>query len=439
MGKKSSWNPIIGLEVHVELKTKSKMFCSCPNKHFNQKPNTQTCPLCLGLPGALPVANKKAIEAGIIIALALDCQINKNFWFDRKNYFYPDLPKGYQISQHFSPLGIKGRVPFLINGQFKKIGISDVHLEEDTAKLIHEKSETLIDFNRSGVPLLEIVSQPEIHSSEEAKAYLKRIQQTIRWLGLSDCDMEKGSMRLEVNISLNQNPNQLPNYKVEIKNLNSFRFAEKAIDYEIKRQTSLLEKGAKLKQETRGFNSEKGVTYIQRIKESAKEYRYFPEPDLPPFKITDPEIKKLKKAISDLPWLWEEKIIKAGIPWPWTQIICQTREKARLFWQAKELDPKISPRKIANWLVNKPAAPGIGPRKLITLIKQETAKFDLTEKEILKTVKEVVKENPKAAEDYRNGKTQAIGFLIGQIQRKTKGKAEPKLTAELIKNQLVKN
>jgi len=415
------------------------MFCSCLNKHFGEKPNSHVCPVCLGLPGALPVPNQKAIEETIIIALAFNCQINKSFWFDRKNYFYPDLPKGYQISQNFSPIGINGNVPIRFNGQTKKIFLDNIHLEEDTGKLIHKNNKTLIDFNRSGVPLVEIVSRPVMHSAEEAKAYLKRIQQTIRWLGFSDCDMEKGSMRLEANISVLQLTSsrvneltslKLPDYKVEIKNLNSFRFVEKAINYEIKRQIEILKQGKQPKQETRGFNVKKGVTYSQRSKEVAKDYRYFPEPDIPPFKINDREVSHLKKAIGDLPWAVEKKIIDMKIRGQWAQIIAQEKSTVKLFFEASKIfTQKVE---IANWLVNKKLPQNINAKELIKLIKREKNKFSLSEKEITQEIQKVIKENHKAVEDYKKGKIQAIGFMIGQVQRKTKGKADPEITRKLL-------
>ncbi len=435
----SSWRPIIGLEVHAELNTKAKMFCQCSAEHFGKKPNTHTCPVCLGLPGALPVPNISGIEKSILIALAFGSKLNRKFWFDRKNYFYPDLPKGYQISQHFKPIGLRGKVPVLIKGKLKDIALDNIHLEEDTGKLIHKDEETLIDFNRSGVPLIEIVSEPVLSSGEEAKAYLQRLQQTLRWLGVSDCDMEKGSMRLEANISVSKTE-KLPDYKVEIKNLNSFKFVQKAIGYEIKRQIKLLEKGEKPKQETRGFNLEKGITYSQRSKEVAKDYRYFPEPDIPPFSFSKKEIEKIKDSLSKLPWELEQEIIQMGVSESWIDTVTKTKELGELFLATslRAKKEKIEPDQLAKYLTNQPALRKASPEKIIKAIKADQNKFSLGEKEIGEYIKEALRENPKAVADYKGGKTQVLGFLIGQVQAKAKGKAEPKFTAREIIKQIKK-
>lgn len=289
---------VVGLEIHVELCTKSKMFCKCSADHFEKDPNSQTCPVCLGLPGALPVPNQKAIEWTIMIANALNCSIRNTFKFDRKHYFYLDLPKGFQISQYDQPVGNDGFLE--ING--KKYRIERVHLEEDTAKLNRYQEETLIDFNRSGVPLVEIVSKPDFRDSETVKQFLEELYWTVKYLGVSNADMEKGNMRLEPNISVRKvGETSLPKYKVELKNINSFKYVKDAIDYEFKRQVVLLEKGETPKQETRGYDSKKKETYPQRSKESASDYRYFPEPDIPPIELSDAEIDSIVCQMPELP------------------------------------------------------------------------------------------------------------------------------------------
>jgi aspartyl-tRNA(Asn)/glutamyl-tRNA(Gln) amidotransferase subunit B len=437
---KSSWQPIIGLEVHVELKNKAKMFCSCPSDHFCVKPNTNTCPVCLGLPGALPVPNWQGIEKTIIIAKAFGSKINRSFWFDRKNYFYPDLPKGYQISQQHRPIGIGGKVPIVVDGKLKDILLDNIHLEEDTAKLIHKKEKTLIDYNRSGVALVEIVTQPCLRSAKEAKLYLQRLRQTLRWIGVSDCDMEKGSMRLEANISIARSRKGpidiLPNYKVEVKNLNSFKFVEKSIKYEIGRQIEILKKGKTPKQETRGFDPVEGKTYSQRSKEVAKDYRYFPEPDIPPFRISLKKLSEIKKKISVLPWQIEEKWLKMGIPKDWVAILSAKKTLADLLEQTIKKDKnQVGGKQIAKILVNRPNLRNKNPDQILKVIASEKKQFSLTKGEILIVVKKVLLEQPKAVADLKGGKQQVIGFLVGQVQAKTEGKADPKKIIELIVEQ----
>ncbi|KKQ42072.1 MAG: Aspartyl/glutamyl-tRNA(Asn/Gln) amidotransferase subunit B, partial [Microgenomates group bacterium GW2011_GWC1_37_8] len=315
----------IGMEVHAELKTLSKMFCGCPSDHFAKKPNTQTCPVCLGLPGALPVPNKKAVIWSLMIGLALNCKINKKSKFDRKHYFYPDLPKGYQISQYDEPLCVNG----YLDTSEGRVGITRVHLEEDTGKLQHKKingkNMTLIDFNRSGVPLVEIVSEPDIHSASQAKEFCQKLRNILRYLEVTDADMEKGSMRLEANTSWGLNLG----YKVEIKNLNSFRFVEKAIDYDLDRQRKLLEEGITPKQETRGWSELKNITVSQRYKETAADYRYFPEPDIPPMEFDDEFINDIKKQIPQLPEEITRKFIKDfGVKDEYALILASKKGKA---------------------------------------------------------------------------------------------------------------
>src|SRR3989338_869486 len=299
------YETVIGIEVHVELNTKTKMFCRCSADYFGKKPNTHTCPVCLGIPGALPYINEEAIKKCMRIGLALNCSVNEQSYFERKNYFYPDLAKGYKISQLVKPLNINGQLEVEDeSGVTSIIRINRVHQEEDTGKLTHVGSETLIDFNRSGVPLVEIVTEPDFHSSAQVKDYAKKLQQIFRYLGVSNADMERGDMRLEANVSVRPvGQKELPPYRVELKNINSFRFMQAAIEYEIKRQIWVLEKGEKLTQETRGWNETKKETYLQRSKEEAHDYRYFPEPDLPEFQISNFkfQINDIKGQMLELP------------------------------------------------------------------------------------------------------------------------------------------
>ena len=423
--------PIIGLEVHIELSTKSKMFCSCPSDHFSKRPNTQTCPICLGLPGALPFANKKAVFSVIKFGLAFDCKINNFSKFDRKHYFYPDLPKGYQISQYDLPLCGKGTY-HLAGGT---IEIRRVHLEEDTAKLVHQENKTLIDFNRSGVPLMELVTEPDFHDAFSVISFLKDVQLTARYLGVSNADMEKGSMRLEANISLkatirgvasqhlggdrmgSSEVNDLPDYKVELKNINSFRFLAKAIGFEIERQKGILSLGQKIIQETRGYNEATGKTFSQRVKEEAQDYRYFPEPDIPPIRISKLQITNLKLKIPELPpqkrKSFEEKY---KLPKDYVEILISDAEKADYFERAVKEITDFSPKAVADLIINKK----FDIAKILKLTKVEYA----STRRVDEAVKEVIRENAKAYEDYKNGKGQILGFLIGQVQKKLKGRGD---------------
>lgn len=407
--------PIIGLEVHIELSTKTKMFCGCPSDHFSKKPNSQTCPVCLGLPGTLPFANREAIFSVIKFGLAFNCKVNNFSKFDRKHYFYPDLPKGYQISQYDLPLC----------GRSQDKLIRRIHLEEDTAKLVHQEGKTLIDFNRSGVPLMELVTEPDFHDTQSITFFLKDVQLTARYLDISNADMEKGSMRLEANISLGTRQqalgtSDLPDYKVELKNINSFRFLGKAINSEIKRQEELLLKGEKVTQETRGYNEETGKTFSQRVKEEAHDYRYFPEPDIPPIRIDKLTINNLQLAIPELPNKKRKRLeTQYNLPVDYVEILIGDIEKGDYFEKAVKIVKDFSPKVIADLIINKK----FDIVKIAKLAKVEYATNEETEK----AVKEIIEENQKAYEDYKNGKGQIVGFLIGQVQKKLRGKGDIKI------------
>ncbi len=437
---KSTYTLVCGLEVHAELKTASKMFCGCTNDPFHaEKPNTFTCPVCLGMPGGLPVANKKAIEWTIKLGLALGCKVNLFSHFDRKNYFYPDLAKGYQISQYDAPFCYDG----VLNTDLGPVRIRRIHLEEDTAKLLHktvnDKKVSLIDFNRSGVPLVEIVTEPDIHSPEHAKAYAKKLRQILRYLDIADCDMEQGGMRLEANISLRaEGATDLPNYKVEIKNINSFRFLEKAAQYEIKRQSELLAKGETPAQETRGWNEEKGQTFSQRSKEDAEDYRYFPDPDIPPIRFTEAQINDIRANIPELPsavtarWLKEFQVEER-----FGEMLCENREEVewaeRVFRTAKA--ENITVNSLASAIVNKKITANTGDDavKVVAAFKQTQQTDQVDPKLIASTIQEIMNENPDAIAQFKAGKTQVIGFFIGQVQRKLGKKVDAReLQAQII-------
>ena len=431
------YTPVIGLEVHIELSTKSKMFCGCPADHFAKAPNTQVCPVCLGLPGALPFANKEAITDTIKFGLAFGSSINFFSKFDRKHYFYPDLPKSYQISQYDLPL--------CVGGVFEDKRIRRVHLEEDTGKLVHEtvngEKSSLIDFNRSSVPLMEMVTEPDFHDTASIVRFLKEAQMVARYLGISNADMEKGSMRLEANVSLTSD-GSLPDYKVELKNINSFKFLEKAINAEIKRQEELLEKGEKISAETRGYDEVKGTTYLQRSKEDAMDYRYFPEPDLPPLRFSEEEIEKIKNSLPELPK--DKRIIlktKYNLPDDYTEILVSDPERLKYFEAAiKHSEAKnLSARVVADLMINKKLdsefpEPASLVKKIIELTKVDFA----GDTETVKAIEEVVVEEKRAIADYQNGKGQVVGYLIGMVQKKLQGKGDPKLVSGKLLEKLQK-
>jgi aspartyl-tRNA(Asn)/glutamyl-tRNA(Gln) amidotransferase subunit B len=425
--------PVIGLEVHIELATKSKMFCSCSALHFAKKPNTQVCPVCLGLPGALPFANEKAITDTIKFGLSVNCKINNFSKFDRKHYFYPDLPKAYQISQYDLPL--------CIDGELMGIKVRRIHIEEDTGKLQHIDGKSLIDFNRSSVPLMELVTEPDFDSIDKAVEFLKEVQRIVRYLGISSADMEKGSMRLEANVSLREDSDQnLPDYKVELKNINSFGFLKKAVEAELIRQEELIKNGEKVGQETRGFDEKNGKTVLQRVKEEANDYRYFPEPDLPPIRLSTEEIKKIKEEIPELPEDKRNKFRKLGLQENYIEVMIEDKNRAEYFEIVSKLAQKknISIKALAGLIINQNldrefSEPELLIKKVYELLKKDYAADDDTKLAIEK----VIKENSKAVADFKNGKVTVIGFLIGQVQKELKGKGEPKLVQQILKELLV--
>lgn len=434
--------PLIGLEVHVELETKSKMFCGCPADHFGKQPNTQTCPVCLGLPGALPVPNEKAIESCMKIGLALNCRINSLSKFDRKQYFYPDLAKGYQISQYDQPFCSDG---FVMLDSGKRIGIERVHMEEDTGKLQHVvlegKKVSLVDYNRSGVPLVEIVSRPDLSSSTEAKEYLKKIHEIVRAIGVSSADMEKGQMRLEptVNVCLEDEHGTHYTPLAEIKNINSFNFASAAIDFEVTRQTEEFEKTGVEKsatnKTTRGYDSIKKITFLQRTKEEAKDYRYFPEPDIPPFIIENELIEKLKGELPQLPDQVIAGLTDLGIELKYAKILYGNKEALdAIFVIARSnsdaaISDKIDLNKLASLIANKK----IDIKGDIKGEYKKATEVGNTNVEELKAVVEkIMADNPNLVSDYKSGKSNVAGFFVGQAMKQTQGKADPRTLNQLV-------
>lgn len=490
------YETIIGLEIHAELKTKTKMFCDCLNDPEEKIPNKNICPVCLGHPGTLPVINKEAVKKVLLVGLALESKIPEFSKFDRKNYFYPDLPKGYQISQYDEPLCQGGKLKLYLSDDSeereKEIEIERVHLEEDTGKLIHSeaKNSTFIDFNRAGVPLMELVTKPVIHSGKEARLFAQGLQLLLKTLKVSDADMEKGQLRCEVNISLKPKEKKELGTKVEIKNLNSFRAVERAIEYEIKRQQEILDKGEKVIQETRGWDDVKGITYSQRIKEEAQDYRYFPEPDLPPLHLFSQtkerglfNFEELKANLPELPWQKKQRLIeeynlpsqganiliqdekalafftetvsyltsenqKAGIPLInnyLTTDILGIKEKEGLSWEEIKLSPKNFAQLI-NYLVLDKISSRVAKDILLDIIHSD---HDVTEiikakglekisnkNVLIPLVEEIIDDNPKAIEDYKKGKENVLQFLIGKAMAKLKGAADPKDLEQLFREKI---
>jgi len=465
---------VVGLEVHIQLNTDTKLFCCCSTK-FGGRPNTQVCPICMGLPGSLPVTNKKALELAIMAAIALNCEIAKFTIFERKNYFYPDLPKGYQISQRSAPLSRNGYLNIERNGETKKIIITDLHLEEDTGKLFHQENTnaTLIDLNRAGIPLIEIVSEPSINSPEEAYLYLSKLKNIIQYTGVSNCDMEKGELRVDINLSVRQKGSNQLGVKTEIKNLNSFKFASKAIKYEFERQKKILKNGGNILRETRLYDSTKDITEPMRSKEEFKDYRFFPEPDIPPFLITSEMLDSTRQKIPELPDAKKKRFQEQYALSDYNaKILTQDKYTARFFEECTKF--YNNPKSISNWIINDVikvlndngktfSQTHLAASDLVEIIKMcEDGKITTTSgktvlelvieegkspqeivlqkgllqvsntREIEEVVKKITKENPKAVADYKMGKKTAIAHLLGQIMKATKGRANPQLTKEIL-------
>jgi aspartyl-tRNA(Asn)/glutamyl-tRNA(Gln) amidotransferase subunit B len=464
---------IIGLEIHAQLSTNSKMFCSCSSS-FGDRPNTNICPVCTAQPGSLPLVNKKAVSYATKAAMSLNCKINKNIIFARKNYFYPDLPKGYQISQEKTPIGENGFINIELENGEKKIGITRVHMEEDAGKNIHKENKSLIDLNRAGVPLIEIVSEPDIRNPMEATCYLKKIKAILSYLGICDCNMEKGNLRCDANISLKKKEGKKFGTKVEIKNLNSFKFIEKALNYEIKRQKEVLEKKEKIVQETMLFDVNTGVTKSLRKKETSNDYRYFPEPDILPLCLDDDFIEKEKNSLPELCDQKKERFMKDYKLSSYdASILSSDIEISKYFESLNEIinDPKISSNWIQSEVMRELNNKNISIKEfkisakrlseLILLIKNgtinnNTAKKvfskmilnnlspeDIIEKENLgqitdkKVIKDiciqVLKQNKEELEKYKSGKTKLFGFFVGQVMKETKGKASPEIINKILK------
>jgi len=433
---RENYKLVLGLEIHLHLRTKRKMFCRCSADIWEKEANSITCPVCLGLPGALPVPNEDAVRKTQLLGLALGCELNHNSKFDRKHYFYPDLPKGYQISQYKEPLCLGGRVE-LDSGFFADI--ERIHLEEDVAKSFHEDDRTLLDFNKSGMPLVEIVTKPVFSNTSDAVDFCKKIQQTVRFLNIGDVDMEKGQMRLEANISLRtedmEKKGELFNYKVEVKNINSFRFMEKAVLAEIERQLQVFEKGEMPVQENRGYNETTGETVPQRTKEDAKDYRYFPEPDIPPMVFSDEYIDELKKELPELPQMIKKRLVQEyGIKMSESTVLVDNLGIG-LVNKFEEFSKKgLDSEKVARALINKKETHTWTFEKFKDFLESMDETVD--EKSLLELIKKVIENNPKAVEDYKNGKESSIQFLFGQIMRETGGKVKPDQTLPLIKSLL---
>ncbi|GLV57059.1 aspartyl/glutamyl-tRNA(Asn/Gln) amidotransferase subunit B [Dictyobacter sp. S3.2.2.5] len=475
---------VIGLEVHSQLLTKSKMFCSCSTNYANAAPNTHVCPVCMGMPGVLPVINQKAVQYTIMTALALNCSIPEYSKFDRKSYHYPDLMKGYQISQYDIPLSSNGYLTIEHNGQERRIGITRVHLEEDTARSLHRPGYTLIDVNRAGTPLMEIVSEPDMRSPEEARLYMQKLREILIYIGVSSGRMEEGSLRCDANVSVRPRGEQKLGVKTEIKNMNSFRSVERALEYEARRQIEVIRNGGTIRQETRGWIETKGITVTQRVKEKADDYRYFPEPDLPPLIISRSVVEEIRGQLSELPDERRARYVKEyGISEQDANVLTedkalgdyfeqvvsaspaknrQARAKVASNWVLSEVvrllkansisvqDTRLTPAAVANLLdlldqeritgkqakdiLDEAFASGEMPEAIVERKGIKPPISDLGTLE--RIIDEVIAKNPKPVADYRNGKVNAIQSLIGQVMKQTRGQAKIDVVRPLLQKKL---
>lgn len=477
-----TYESVIGLEVHTQLMTKSKIFCSCSTQ-FGATPNTNTCPVCEGLPGVLPVLNKQVVEFAIRTALATNCHVTNHSVFARKNYFYPDLPKAYQISQYERPVAEFGWITINIRNTTKKIGITRIHIEEDAGKLLHEYpgeppgKYSYVDFNRCGVPLLEIVSEPDIRSPEEAKEYLVKLKNILEYLEVSDCNMEEGSLRCDANVSVRPVGNEQFGTKVELKNMNSFRYVQRALEYEIERQVQVIESGDEVVQETRLWNSDKGMTFSMRSKEEAHDYHYFPEPDLIPLMISDEWIKRIQHELPELAPAKQDRFVEHyKLPEYDAEVLTSSKHLANYYEECVRLFPQ--PKVVSNWvmgdILRETKQNDIDIRKfpvtpthlaeMLKLIDRKTISGKIAKtvfeemyvtgkmpEDIVKEkglvqisdtgqleeiIAQVIADNPGLLAQYRAGKTKTFGFFVGQVMKATKGKANPQLVNKLLKKKL---
>ena len=475
------YEAVIGIEIHCQLRTVSKMFCACSTDYDGAAPNTHVCPVCLGLPGALPVINRRAVEHVLLAGMAIGAEIPAATRWDRKNYFYPDLPKGYQISQYDLPLASHGSLtPATSDGPFT-VGITRAHLEEDTAKLVHATGAdgskvSLVDFNRSGAPLMEIVTDPDVRTAEQARRYAEELQLLLRSIGASDADMERGQMRVEANVSLRPRGDEAFGTRVEIKNMNSFRSVERAIAHEIDRQAAALDAGEPLVQETRGWHEDRGETYRMRVKETSDDYRYFPEPDLPPLHLDPAWLDRLREALPELPAARRDRYKAAlGLSAYDATVLVGDPGASNLFEATLAVDVSLDPKQVANWVTgdflrlrNQAAGPiEVAPAELAALIRLvgDGSISRANAREVLElhvasgnttaaiveargfrqisdagalgaTIDDVIAANPAAVADYRAGKVEVVGFLVGQVMKATRGQANAALAREAVRERL---